>query len=183
MKGKIMVFVAAALLLMPLMTFVNKTSADEEKCTMEIYDVFGNKIEEREVSASLLRSLEERLARGDESVIKDMGVKWDFGFSNWIISYGKGKVYIPLSRERSFLRFLLRPIFFEYQKGFTLVKFGANYAWKGKSVGDYGMMLRNQAGVMVGFVGLHIRIRHPLEPDTHLFIGTTLLLAGRDKIL
>jgi len=182
MKGKIMVFVAALLLLMPLLPSVN-TSAREEKCTMEIYDFLGNRIGEREISISMLHSIMERLASGDEKALDDLGIKWDFGFSNWIISYGKGKVYIPLSRERSFLWIILRPIFFNYQEGFTLVKFGANYIWKGKSVGDYGIMLRNQAGCMIGFVGLHIRIRHALEPDTHIFIGSTLLLAGRDRIL
>ncbi len=182
MKGKIIVFVVA-MLLMPAMPFTNKTSADDGKLTMDVYDFFGNKIEEKEISISLLHSIIQRLANGDEDAINDLGIKWDFGFSNWIVSYGKGKVYIPLSRERSFLWILLRPIFFNYQEGFTFVKFGANYVWKGKSIGDYGLMLRNQAGIMMGFVGLHIRIRHPLQPDIHIFIGSTLLLAGKDKIL
>ena len=180
MKGKAIVLGMVLLLIVPVFNFNSSGKETNEKYTMEIYDMYGNKIEERKISLAMLHSLEEKIKKGE---LDDLGIKWDFGFSNWIISYGKGKVYIPLSRERSFFRLLFRPIFFDYQEGFTMVKFGANYFWKGKSMGDYGIMLRNQQGMMLGFFGIHIRIRHPLQPDTHIFIGTNLLMIGRDKIL
>ena len=111
-------------------------------------------------------------------------IKFDFGFNNYLISYGKGKVYIPFSKERSFLRLMLRPIFFNYYEGgFTAVKFGANYFWKGKGIGDYGVMLGRQCGFMLGFYGLHIKIAWKLRADTHLFIGGSILIVGKDRLL
>ena len=102
----------------------------------------------------------------------------------YIVSYGRGKVYIPLHRDGSFLRFFLRPIFFQYEKGITFAKFGANYAWdRCKTFGDYGIMIRSQRGIMIGFVGLHIKIGHKLTPDTHIFIGGSWITVGNDLFL
>jgi hypothetical protein len=177
MKGRIVALFAALLFLMPVAMFSN---ASEEKAKVEIFDFYGNKIGEKEMSTDEIKSFKKDILDGNFCVA---GLKFDFGFGNYIISYGKGKVYIPFSRERSFIRLMLRPIFFHYEKGFTLVKFGANYIWRGKSIGDYGMMFRNQYGMMLGFLGVHIRIRHKLQPDTHIFVGNALLIAGKDKLL
>ncbi|HEC82584.1 MAG TPA: hypothetical protein ENI53_01700 [Thermoplasmatales archaeon] len=176
MKKKIVSLFMVALFLIP----ISLVNAEKDKATVEIFDFRGNKIMEKEVSYEKAKEIEKEILNGDFGML---GIKFDFGFSNYLISYGRGKVYIPFSKERCFLRFMLRPIFFNYEKGFTIVKFGANYLWKGKSLGDYGMMFRSQCGMMLGFYGLHIKISWKLRPDTHIFVGGNLLLVGKDKIL
>jgi len=172
---KIIAIFAVVLFLAPL------SMANEEKATVEIFDSMGNKLMESKMSYDKVKSLEMDILNGD---IEKLGIKFDFGFANYIISYGRGKVYIPFSKERSFLRLMLRPIFFNYYDGgFTIVKFGANYLWKGKSIGDYGFMLRKHCGVMFGFYGLHIKIAWHLRPDTHIFIGGNIAMVGYDRLL
>jgi len=178
MRWKIVAMLVCVMFLAPL---VHDAVAREEMAKVEIFDCFGNKIEEREISAKKLDSLERDIARGDLDVL---GIKHDFGFSNYVISYGRGEVFIPLYKERSFLRLMLRPIFFNYfDGGFTIVKFGANYVWKGSTIGDYGIMFRDQCGMLLGFIGLHIQISWKLHPETHIFVGGTLLAAGYDRFL
>lgn len=142
---------------------------------VEVFNPFNEKIKEMKISYEEA----EKIEKGDLSAL---GIKHDFGFSNYIISVGGGKVFIPFSRERSFFRLLLRPILFHYSKGFTITKFGANYLWKGKNMGDYGLMLGNQFGIMVGFFGLHIKIAWKLREDTHIFVGSSILFIGYDKV-
>lgn len=154
--------------------------AKDDSVTIAVYDFTGNKIFEKIVSQKEAIKIEKDLLQGR---FHELGIKFDFGIGNYIISYGKGKVYIPFSKERSFLRLMLRPIFFNYEKGITFVKFGANYFWKGKSIGDFGLMLRRQSGMMLGFIGLHVKISHKLKPDTHIFIGNCFFMATWDKIL
>ncbi len=121
-----------------------------------------------------------------------LGISFDIGFSNLIFSYGKGDVYVPMARdcallspENSFIfRFVLRPIFFNYHSGgMTMVKFGANYFWKGQTVRDFGFMLGDQTGMMMGFYGTHVKIPWRLRPDTHIFVGGNLLTVGYNKFL
>lgn len=165
-----------ALFLIP----ISMANPESEKAIVQVYDFKGDKIIEKEVTYERAKEIEKDILNGDLGML---GIKFDLGFSNYLVSYGRGKVYIPFSKERSFFRLMLRPIFFNYEKGFTFVKFGANYIWKGKSIGDYGMMLRSQCGMMLGFYGVHIKISWKLRPDTHIFVGGNLLLVGNDKIL
>ncbi|RLF52335.1 MAG: hypothetical protein DRN11_01310 [Thermoplasmata archaeon] len=171
---KILSLLVVALLAMPL------SIAKEDKAVVEVCDALGNKIMVKHVELTKAKEIEKELMHGN---LRILGIKFDYGIANLIISYGKGKVYIPFSKERSFIRLMLRPIFFNYEEGFTIVKFGANYFWKGKSIGDFGLMLRKHQGVMIGFLGIHIRIRYKLQPDTHIFIGGCWLILGRDKLL
>ena len=151
---------------------------------IEIYDSFGNKIMEKIVSEREAQEIERELMNGNEKVLLHLLPKMDFGVMTYVISYGRGKVYIPLHRDNTFLRFFIRPIFFKYERGVTIVKFGANYVWdRCKTVGDYGYMVRNQFGVMIGFVGLHIKIPHKLNPDTHIFVGGSFAMLGNDLFL
>jgi hypothetical protein len=182
MKLKVISLCVGLLLLIPLadMNFANADD-ENEQATVEVFDSFGNKLSERTVDARELADLERDVMEGD---LDFLGINWDFGFSNYIISYGKGKVYIPLSNERTFFRLLLRPIFFNYYDGgFTLVKFGANHVWKGKTIGDYGFMLMEQWGMMWGFFGLHAKISWKMRPETHIFVGGSLLVGGYDRLL
>jgi len=173
------------LLVIPYFTIANASGEPKEKVV--VYDSFGNKIMEKMMSASDVEKMEKDLQNGkiDPQLLHLLPRKrMDFGFLTYVISYGRGKVYIPLHRDRSFLRFFLRPIFFKYERGITIAKFGANYVWdRCKTVGDYGFMIRRQRGVMVGFIGLHIKISHKLDPDTHIFIGGSMLMIGNDLFL
>lgn len=178
MKWKLVAVLVCGMFLAPL---VHEAMAKEEMATIEVFDCFGNKIEEREISARKLNTLERDIIQGDLDIL---GIKHDFGFSNYVVSYGKGEVFIPLCKERSFLRLMLRPIFFNYfDGGLTIVKFGANYAWKGATVGDYGIMFRDQCGMLLGFLGLHIKISWKLRSETHIFVGGSLLAVGYDQFL
>jgi len=171
----IFVAIVTLLLLLPAVPI----RGQDEKVEVEITDFMGNVLLKKEMSTRQAEKLEKEILNGKFSC----GIKFDFGFNNYIISYGKGKVYIPLSKERSFMRLMLRPIIFNYEKGFTITKFGANYAWKGAKIGDYGTMLGRQSGVMLGFYGIHIRIRHALRPDTHIFVGGSMAIIGWNKLL
>ncbi len=173
---RIFVAIVALLLLLPAIPI----KGQEERVRIEITDFMGNVLLKKEMSNSEAEKLEKEILNGNFVLC---GIKFDFGFNNYMISYGKGKVFIPLSRERSFIRLMLRPIFFNYERGFTITKFGANYAWKGVKAGDYGAMLGRQSGVMLGFYGVHIRIRHALKPDTHIFVGGSIAIIGWNKLL
>ena len=177
MSWKIVAIFTCAIL---LTLMINHSSSEGSTANIEVFDFYGNKKMEREFSLKQLKSLEDGILKGN---LDALGIKFDFGFSNYFISYGKGKVFIPISRERCFIRLMLRPIFFNYEKGFTLVKFGANNIWNGKNFGDYGMLARSQCGLILGFFGLHIKISWQLRPDTHIFVGNCLLMAGGDKVL
>ena len=109
--------------------------------------------------------------------------EWGWGIFNYIISYGNGEIYIPLRSDRSFLKIILRPIFFNYGYGITLTKLGATYIWdKDCTVGNIGLMLGRQRGFMIGFIGLHIRIPHNLVPDSHLFLGAAISINGNNLL-
>jgi len=119
----------------------------------------------------------------DSHFLSMLRKEWGWGILNYVISYGKGEIYIPLKSDRSFLRLLLRPIFFKYNMGFTMTKFGATYIWDRSNVmGNIGFMLGRQRGFMVGFIGLHIRISHKLNPDSHLFIGAAIMINGNNLL-
>ena len=153
--------------------FFVPASLAEKSVDVEIFNAINEKVKEVKVSYKDA----EKIERGD---LSPLGIKHDFGFSNYILSFGGGKVFIPFSKERSFLRLILRPILFHYSKGFTITKFGANYLWKGKSIYDYGIMCGNQFGMMLGFVGLHIKISWKLREDTHIFVGSSIFFIGYD---
>ncbi len=165
---KFVVILMFALLILPI-------CYAKDSVNVEIFNAVNEKVKEMKISSEDAKKIEE----GD---LSPLGIKHDLGFSNYIISFGGGKVFIPFSKERSFLRLMLRPILFHYSKGITITKFGANYLWKGKSAGDYGLMIGNQFGFMLGFFGLHIKIGWKLREDTHIFVGSSILLAGYDKI-
>ncbi len=174
MKKKFMALFVLALFVLPL------SIAEEEKATIEISDFLTGKVVKRVVSENEAMDIEKDLMEGKTD---SLGIKFDFFAPNIIMSYGKGKVYIPFHRSRSFLRLVLFPIFFNYEKGITVVKFGANYLWRGKSIGDYGFMLGRQCGMMLGFAGVHIKISYKLRPDTHIFIGVNWFTVGNDRFL
>lgn len=155
--------------------FLVPTSLAKNSVDVEIFNALNEKVKEMKISYEDA----EKIEKGDLSVL---GIKHDFGFSNYIVSVGGGKVFIPFSRERCFFRLLLRPILFQYTKGITITKFGANYLWKGKSIDDYGLMLGNQLGMMLGFIGLHIKIAWKLREDTHIFVGSSILFVGYDRL-
>ncbi|MBC7080995.1 MAG: hypothetical protein H5T44_01920 [Thermoplasmatales archaeon] len=161
--------------ILTLALFVLPVSLAENSVDVEIFNAVNEKVKEIKISYEDAKRIEE----GDLSPLR---IKHDSGFSNYIISCGGGKVFIPFSKERSFLRLMLRPILFHYSKGITITKFGANYVWKGKSIDDYGLMIGNQFGIMLGFVGLHIKIGWKLREDTHIFVGSSILFIGYDKL-
>ena len=182
---KIIVLFVVLSLLVPSIAFTSNAKTSKE--SIEIYDSFGNKIMEKKIDVQKVAEIEKDLQNGkvDPALLNLMPFKrFDFGMLTYVISYGRGKVYIPFHKDRSFLRFFLRPIFFKYERGFTIAKFGANYMWdRCKSFGDYGVMIRSQRGIMIGFIGLHIKIRHRLNPDTHIFIGGSIAMIGNDLFL
>ena len=179
---KIVSLILVLSLLMPFMV----ANAENGKEKLEIYDSFGNKIMEKTISVDEANKIEKDIANGkiEPFILKLMPKVRDYGILTYIISYGRGKIYIPFHRDRSFLRFFLRPVFFQYEKGLTIAKFGANYAWdRCKTIGDYGFMIRSQRGILIGFIGLHIRIKHKLTPDAHIFVGGSLITIGNDLFL
>ncbi|MCD6222260.1 MAG: hypothetical protein J7K12_01055 [Thermoplasmata archaeon] len=183
MKKVLAIFVVLSLVV-PYMAIANAENEAKEK--IEVYDSFGNKIAEKIVTEEKAKEIEQELTEGkaDAAIMHLLPKRMDFGVLTYVVSYGKGKVYIPLHRDRSFLRLFIRPIFFKYEKGFTFVKFGANYRWdRCKTFGDYGFMVRKQRGVMIGFIGLHIKIGHKLNPDTHIFVGGSFVMIGNDLLL
>ena len=178
---KLLALFILALFVVPISTFtIPPSTAKKEQVPVEIFDFTTNKRIKKEMSYEEAEMLENDLMEGNP---EKLGIRFDLGFSNYLLSYGNGDVYIPLKKERSFLRFMLRPIIFNYERGFTFVKFGANYFWKGQSIGDYGFMVKKQCGIMLGFYGLHIKIDWVLRPDTHIFAGGSLLVTGYNKLL
>jgi len=137
---------------------------------------------EKVVTDREANKIEKGILNGDTSSLeKYIPRKFDFGIMSYIFSYGKGKIFIPFHNDRSFIRIFLRPIFFQYEKGFTIAKLGANYAWdRCKKIGDYGIMMHRQRGILIGFVGVHIKISHTLKPDTHFLIGGSFITIGND---
>ena len=199
MKKIIVLLIAALFLPLSVAATQSFTATQEpsttEKISIEIetLDFTSHELLLKEVSATEVKAIEKNIMEGRiQQAMDTLGIRFDFGFFNCIISYGKGDVYVPLSRDKSLLsleksfifRFVLQPIYFNYYAGgMTFVKFGANYFWKGHSAGDYGFMLGDQCGMMMGFFGTHIRIPWKLRPDTHLFVGRSLLIVGYDKFL
>jgi hypothetical protein len=173
-----------------------------------ISGISGTTIQKKSISADEAREMESKIAGIMDAdrmsanisetiehiihVLKDYGIlpdgfmfgkTWSWGVFNYIISYGRGEIFIPLKSDRSFMRIMLRPILFNYNAGITVAKFGTNYMWDGmNAIGNIGWMLGRQRGFTVGFVGIHIRIPHSLHPDSHLFIGTTLILNGNNLL-
>jgi len=184
------------------------SGGDREMVECSISDIAGTKIQKKSLSAEEAREMENKIAGILDSdrmpaniseviervieVLKDYGIlpdrfmfgkTWGWGVFNYIISYGRGEIYIPLKSDRSFVRMMLRPILFNYNAGVTVAKFGTNYMWDSRNtVGNIGWMLGRQRGFTVGFIGVHVRIPHALHPDSHLFIGTTLILNGNNLL-
>ncbi|GEM_PF-6959771 len=104
-----------------------------------------------------------------------------WGILTSIMSYGSGKVYIPFKLgDRGSIRPILRSIFWHYpSKGVTSVRLGATYSWPGEKTWGYrGWMSGPQSGVMMGFMGIHIKLPHKLRPDNHFLMGQTLSIKG-----
>ncbi|MFO8133607.1 MAG: hypothetical protein R6U10_06745 [Thermoplasmatota archaeon] len=194
---KLLVLLAIGILVAPALLTTAPAAADDspEKVTAEIEQISPTGVITRTVTldADEAAAVERDIANDNvDSAMARLGINFDIGFSNLIFSYGKGEVYVPLARdcallspENGFLfRFIFRPIFFNYHSGgVTMVKFGANYFWKGRTVRDFGFMLGDQAGMMLGFYGTHIRIPWLLRPDTHIFVGGNLMTVGYNKFL
>ena len=194
---KLLVLFAIGIFVSPALFITAPAAADDspEVITAEIERIspLGTKVSTITLNAEEAAAVERDIANDDiDNAMARLGISFDFGFSNLIFSYGKGDVYIPVARdcgllspENGFLfRFVFRPIFFNYQSGgITMVKFGANYLWKGQTFRDFGFMLGDQAGMMLGFYGTHIKIPWLLRPDTHIFIGGNLLTVGYNKFL
>jgi len=193
---KAIVICIIALLGMPLATIVTPASADDDTTMMEVetIDFSTGKTIKHEITRAQADELERAAAEGNaEQVLQLLGISFDIGFTNLVFSYGRGNVYVPMaardgafmSPERSFIfRIILRPIFFNYHAGgFTFVKFGANYIWKGPAFLDFGYLLGDQMGMMLGFIGTHIRIPWILRPDTHIFMGGCLMTVGYNKFM
>lgn len=172
-------FVVLLIAIMFLFPILANASAKEEKVFVEV-DFQGKKLLSKEMSPEDAQKLEEKILRGD---VASLGIKFDIGMLNYIVSYGKGKIWMPLHTDRSFLRMVIFPIFFNYEKGLTLMKFGGSYFWKGKSIRDFGIMTGKQCGIIFGFMGLHVKISHKLRPDTHIFIGGSAFTIGWDRFL
>jgi len=183
-------------------------SDEKEKVECSVSTIFGTEMEKKTLSYEDANEMESKIAQiineGAQSaniskviervieVLRDYGIfpenhgfifgkTWGWGVFNYIISYGRGEIFIPLKSDRSFIRMMLRPILFKYNFGVTIAKFGTNYMWDSRNtVGNIGWMLGRQRGFTAGFIGLHIRIPHPLHPDSHIFIGTTLIINGNN---
>ena len=190
-----MAICVVALLAVPFSALLLPASADEDTTFVEVetVDLTTGKVITHLLTYGQAAELDRAAAAGEAAeVTRLLGISFDFGFSNLLFSYGKGDVYVPIARdcaflspERSFIfRFILRPLFFNYHNGgFTVVKFGANYFWKGPVFMDYGYMIGDQTGMMLGFYGLHIRIPWLLRPDTHILIGGSLMVVGYNKFM
>lgn len=196
------------LILLSTPAFAANQQTNEGKVECYVSNVYEmKKINEKEMPFEKLEELEEKISNilnsnenemdeainetlellSNANILPDIsaifGKEWGWGIFNYVISYGRGEIYIPFKSDRSFLRLLLRPIFFKYNIGFTMTKFGATYMWDSNGVvGNMGFMLGRQRGFMVGFVGLHIRIPHKLNPDGHLFIGAAIMINGNNLL-
>ena len=177
--NKALVICVLTLFMAPgLIVAVPDSGAKEDRVTVEVFDFLTNSCRVQEMTQKEAEALETELFAGDT---ERLGLKFDVGFTNYVLSYGRGDVFIPLGKERSFFRFVWKPILFNFEHGVTLVKFGANYEWKGHGIGDFGVMLNKQCGLMAGFFGLHVRIPWQLRPDTHIFMGGTLFMLGYNR--
>lgn len=173
---------------------INEKELSNEKLNeleSQLTNIFNGNIAEEEIDITVNEILE--TLRSANILPEDFNLKqvlpvfrkkeWGWGILNYVVSYGRGEIYIPLKSDRSFLRLLLRPIFFKYNLGFTVTKFGATYMWDSNNVvGNIGFMLGRQRGFMIGFMGLHVRIPHKLKPDSHLFIGGVLIINGNNLL-
>lgn len=194
---KLLVLFAIGIFVAPALLTTAPAAADDspDMVTAEIEHIspLGAQVRTITLNADEAAAVEQDIANDNiDSAMARLGINFDFGFSNLIFSYGKGDVYIPMARDCGLLspengfifRFVFRPIFFNYHAGgITMVKFGANYFWKGQTFRDFGFMLGDQAGMMMGFYGTHIKIPWLLRPDTHIFIGGNLLTVGYNKFL
>ncbi len=187
----------------------NNSGNNKEVVECSISNIAGTAVQKKSLSADKVEEMENKIAgilsankaptnisnviERVIEVLKNYGIlpekytlfgkTWGWGVFNYIISYGRGDIFIPLKSDRSFFRLIFRPIFFRYNAGVTVAKFGTNYMWDSRNtVGNVGWMLGRQRGFTVGFIGIHIRIPHPLHPDSHLFIGTTLILNGNNLL-
>jgi hypothetical protein len=103
-----------------------------------------------------------------------------------IFSYGHGVACIPFQKSlpfgitrQTYVGMLLRPIWWKYNSfSYTLVR---NEHLIPPRI-DFWDMIGRQSGFMIGFIGIHISIIRPLMPDTHIFIGRTLILVNKDLI-
>jgi len=195
---KLLVLLAIGIFVAPALLTTAPAAADDpaEQVTAEVQQVSPTGIittRTLTLDADEAAAVERDIANDDvDSAMARLGISFDIGFSNLIFSYGRGDVYVPLARdcallspENGFLfRFIFRPIFFNYHSGgMTMVKFGANYFWKGQTFRDFGFMLGDQAGMMLGFYGTHVKIPWLLRPDTHIFVGGNLMTVGYNKFL
>ncbi len=158
----------------------------EERLTEIFNENFEGEIED--VRDEVLEILQQAKILPEDSDVKQLlptfrKKDWGWGIFNYVISYGRGEIFVPLKLDRSFLRLFLRPIFFNYNLGFTVAKLGATYIWDSEcTIGNVGLMLGRQRGFMIRFVGIHVRIPHQLIPDSHLFIGATIMINGNNLI-
>ncbi len=101
-----------------------------------------------------------------------------------IFSYGHGKACVPLQSNlplgitrQTYVGLLLRPIWWNYNIfSYTIVRSGHLMPPRI----DFWDTLGRQSGFMIGFMGIHMSVIRPLVPDTHIFIGRTLLLVNKD---
>jgi len=211
-RSYVLMAVGVIAMLLATSSFPALVSGEDDKETVEcsISTILGTEIEKKTLSYEDANEMENKIARiineGVQStniskviervieVLRDYGIfpenhgfifgkTWGWGIFNYIVSYGRGEIFIPLKSDRSFFRILLRPILFKYNFGVTVAKFGTNYMWDSRNtVGNVGWMLGRQRGFTAGFIGLHIRIPHALQPDSHIFIGATLIINGNNLI-
>jgi len=211
MKRNLTVFMSAGIVALFIMTgaipSLVSSGGDKEVVECSISNISGTTIQKKSISADRMDEMENRIAgilntehaniseivERVIEVLKNYGIlpdrytlfgkTWGWGVFNYIVSYGRGEIFIPLKSDRSFVRMMLRPIFFNYNAGITVAKFGTNYVWDSmNTVNNIGWMLGRQRGFTVGFIGVHVRIPHALHPDSHLFIGTTLILNGNNLL-
>ncbi|HHH78012.1 MAG TPA: hypothetical protein ENL18_02215 [Thermoplasmatales archaeon] len=212
MKRNLTVLMSAGIVALFVMTAaipsLVSSGGSKEVVECSISDIVGTKVQKKSLSVEEANEMERKISGILDSnrmpanisevveriidVLRDYGIlqdrtifgkTWGWGVFNYIISYGRGEIYIPLKSDRSFVRIMLRPILFNYNAGITVAKFGTNYMWDSmNTVGNVGWMLGRQRGFTVGFVGIHVRIPHALHPDSHLFIGTTLILNGNNLL-
>ncbi len=165
----------------------------------KIYQVLKNpkkgyleKIGSRLMGERIFNVLKEKKLLPQCSKCRDMFPSFSFhrekrwGILTSIMSYGSGKVYIPFKvADRGSIRPILKPIFWHYpNKGITSVRLGATYSWPGeKTIGYRGWLNGPQSGVMMGFMGIHIKLSHKLRPDTHFLMGKTLSIKGYQRSL
>jgi hypothetical protein len=123
-----------------------------------------------------------------EDIIDGYLTPWTrISIGSHIFSYGHGKAFIPLDIDlpmgithQTFVGLLLRPVWWDYNLfSYTMVRKGKVFPPRI----DFMDTIGRQQGFMVGFVGLYLRILRPALPDTHLFIGRTLLLVNKDLFL